>query len=51
MLAALHDVNLAAAVCPRLLLLHEGRIIADGPPGEVITSVLLRRAYGGMMRR
>ncbi len=45
-LAALHDVNLAAAVCPRLLLLHEGRIVADGPPGEVITPTLLRRAYG-----
>lgn len=45
-LAALHDVNLAAAVCPRLLLLHDGRIIADGPPGEVITPTLLRRVYG-----
>ncbi len=45
-LAALHDVNLAAATCPRLLLLHEGRIIADGSPEEVITPPLLRRAYG-----
>ena len=45
-LAAIHDVNLAAAVCPRLLLLHEGRILADGPPGDVITPPLLRRAYG-----
>ena len=45
-LAALHDVNLAAAVCPRLLLLHEGRIVADGPPEEVITPPLLRRVYG-----
>ena len=45
-LAALHDVNLAAATCPRLLLLHEGRLIADGPPEEVITPPLLRRAYG-----
>ena len=45
-LAALHDVNLAAATCPRLLLLHDGRIIADGPPEEVITPPLLRRAYG-----
>ena len=45
-LAALHDVNLAAAVCPRLLLLHEGRIVADGSPEEVITPPLLRRVYG-----
>jgi iron complex transport system ATP-binding protein len=45
-LAALHDVNLAAATCPRLVLLHEGRIVADGAPEEVVTPPLLRRAYG-----
>ena len=45
-LATFHDINLAAATCPRLLLLHEGRIIADGPPEEVITPHLLRLAYG-----
>ncbi len=44
--ASFHDINLAAALCPRLLLLHEGRLIADGPPGVVITPPLLRRAYG-----
>jgi len=45
-LAACHDINLAAATCPRLVLLHEGRIIADGPPREVVTPALLRLAYG-----
>jgi len=45
-LASFHDINLAAAIFPRLLLLHEGRIIADGPPAAVITPLLLRRAYG-----
>jgi len=44
--ASFHDINLAAALCPRLLLLHEGRVIADGPPSLVITAPLLRRAYG-----
>jgi iron complex transport system ATP-binding protein len=44
--ASFHDINLAAAIFPRLLLLHAGRIIADGPPGSVITPPLLRRAYG-----
>jgi iron complex transport system ATP-binding protein len=44
--ASFHDINLAAALCPRLLLLHEGCLIADGPPGTVITPPLLRRAYG-----
>ena len=45
-LASFHDINLAAAIFPRLLLLHEGRIIADGPPATVITPPLLRQAYG-----
>jgi iron complex transport system ATP-binding protein len=45
-LATWHDMNLAAATCPRLLLLHEGRLIADGLPGEVLTPHLLRLAYG-----
>jgi iron complex transport system ATP-binding protein len=45
-LAVFHDINLAAASCPRLLLLHEGRIVADGPPAEVVTPRLLRAAYG-----
>ncbi len=45
-LASLHDINLAAALFPRLLLLHQGQIIADGPPAAVITPALLRTAYG-----
>ena len=45
-LAVFHDINLAAASCPRLALLHEGRIIADGSPGAVLAPHLLKRAYG-----
>src|SRR5204863_5329499 len=45
-LAVLHDLNLAALFCPRLLLLHEGRLIADGPPEAVMTPALVRTAYG-----
>ena len=45
-LASFHDINLAAAIAPRLVLLHGGRIIADGPPAAVITPPLLRHAYG-----
>ena len=45
-LAALHDVNLAAATCPRLALLHDGRVVADGPPDVVLTPRLLKLAYG-----
>ena len=43
--AASHDVNLAARFCPRLVLLQQGRVVADGPPGEVLTAENLRRVY------
>ena len=33
-LVVIHDVNLAARWCDRLLMLAEGRIIAEGAPGR-----------------
>lgn len=45
-LAVLHDVNLAAAYCDRLIMMRKGRIIASGTPKEVITSAVLSEAYG-----
>lgn len=45
-LAALHDLTLAAQVCDRLLLLAEGRVQHEGPPGEVLTAETLRDTYG-----
>lgn len=45
-LAALHDLNLAAAFCDQLALLHEGRIAALGTPAEVLTAENLRQVYG-----
>lgn len=44
--AVLHDINLAAAWCDRLVFLKEGRVVRCGPPEEVITSELLRAVYG-----
>lgn len=49
-LAALHDLNLAAEFCDRLVLLHHGRIIADGPPSTVLTDEFLGRVYGPGIR-
>ncbi|MGI5154047.1 ABC transporter ATP-binding protein [Microbispora sp. CA-102843] len=42
---ALHDLNLAAQYCDHLLLLHEGRLIAAGPPGRVLTEETVERVY------
>lgn len=45
-IAALHDLNLAAAYCDRLYLLQAGRIIAQGIPSEVLTAKLIQSTYG-----
>ncbi len=44
--AVLHDLSIAARFCGRVLLMHEGRIIADGPPADVLTPESLALAYG-----
>lgn len=44
--AVLHDLNLAARSCQRLILLASGRIVAVGPPEEVLTPANLEAAYG-----
>ncbi|WP_435848698.1 ABC transporter ATP-binding protein [Streptomyces javensis] len=43
---ALHDLNLAAMYCDRLLVLREGRAVAEGTPGDVLTPALIKRVYG-----
>jgi len=45
-LAVLHDLTLAARYCSRLLLLHQGRIVAQGKAEQVLTSVNLAEVYG-----
>jgi iron complex transport system ATP-binding protein len=42
----LHDLSLAALFCDAVYLLADGRIVADGPPGAVITTEMVRHAYG-----
>lgn len=44
-LAALHDLDQAAAFCDRLALLCAGRVLAVGPPEAVLTAENLRTAY------
>ena len=46
MLAAVHDLNLAALLFDRLLLLKDGHIVADGPPDAVVTAEAVRDVFG-----
>ncbi|WP_323121754.1 ABC transporter ATP-binding protein [Burkholderia alba] len=45
-LAAIHDLNLAAAYCDRLYVLAAGALVAAGPPAEVLTEALLKDVFG-----
>jgi iron complex transport system ATP-binding protein len=41
-----HDLALAARVCDRLVVLADGRVVAQGPPAEVLQPEILRGAFG-----
>ncbi|MDY6914624.1 MAG: ABC transporter ATP-binding protein [Planctomycetota bacterium] len=41
-----HDVNLAGRFADELVLMRSGKIIAAGPPGEVMREDLLAETYG-----
>jgi iron complex transport system ATP-binding protein len=44
-LVVLHDLNLSARMCDRLLVLHGGSIVAQGQPQQVLTREILERVY------
>lgn len=41
-----HELPLAAEGCDRVLLLADGRVVADGPPAEALAPERLREVYG-----
>ncbi len=45
-IAAIHDINLAAIYCDRLFVLRNGRVVADGSPEEVLTQSLILDVFG-----
>jgi iron complex transport system ATP-binding protein len=45
-LISLHDLNLAALACDRLLLLADSGIAAEGAPADVLTREIVERVYG-----
>ena len=45
-LIAIHDLNLALRYCQTLIVLGRGGVLAAGAPADILTSALLRDAYG-----
>ncbi|MFE6197409.1 ABC transporter ATP-binding protein [Streptomyces sp. NPDC057838] len=43
---ALHDLNLAATYCDRVVVLCAGRVVAGGTPADVLTEELIAEVYG-----
>ncbi|MBA3727174.1 MAG: ABC transporter ATP-binding protein, partial [Armatimonadetes bacterium] len=49
--AALHDLNLVSGFADRVILLHAGRIAADGLTEDVLGSAEIERVYGATFER
>ena len=45
-IAAIHDLQMAARYCDRLVLMKDGRILAKGSPEEVLTSETIQLSFG-----
>ena len=45
LVAAMHDLTLAAQYADRMLMLDAGCIVADGPPADVLTEALIATHY------
>jgi len=48
--AAMHDLNLASLYFDRLVLLKEGRVVADGTPAQVLTGDRIREVFSASVR-
>ncbi len=49
-MAVLHDLNLAGAICDRVVLLSDGQVASDGPPADVLTDRTVSAAFGDGLR-
>jgi iron complex transport system ATP-binding protein len=45
MVLATHDLNLAASLCGALVLMRHGRVLAQGPTADVLTSDAVKQLY------
>lgn len=50
-IAVMHDLTTAARHCDRLVLLADGRVLAAGPPAQVLDDAHLAQAYGIRVHR
>jgi len=41
----LHDLTLAARFCQRIVLIHQGKVLASGKPAEVLSPENLKKSY------
>ena len=48
--AAIHDLTLAAQVCDRLVMMSGGRVVSEGRPVSVLTESSIRAHYGATVR-
>ncbi|WP_239332803.1 ABC transporter ATP-binding protein [Frankia sp. CiP3] len=46
LVAVLHDLNQAARYATHLVAMSDGRIVAEGPPADVVTADLVERVFG-----
>ena len=44
--AAIHDLSLAARYCDSLILMNNGKVLAEGDPADVLTPATLEAAFG-----
>lgn len=45
-IASLHDLSLAARFADRVIVMHQGRVVADGPPRQALTGSILDEVFG-----
>jgi len=46
MLASTHDMRMVSEVFPRMIVLDEGRVVADGPTHDLMNNIPLLEAHG-----
>ncbi|MFI1830459.1 ABC transporter ATP-binding protein [Streptomyces sp. NPDC020412] len=46
LVAVLHDLNQAARYATHLIALRDGRVVAEGAPGDVVTAELVEEVFG-----